>query len=139
MLKGVNSLSIFKLPHFVEDNGELVIIEGWVNVPFDIARVFVVRAPDGAIRGQHAHRRCSQFLTCPSGTIEVVCDDGRQVAEFVLSQPNEGLLVPAGIWSKQTYRGPQAALTVICDRRYEVGDYIRDYESFLDFRAGKPG
>jgi len=139
MLESVSSLKIVKLPHFFEDNGDLVVIERFVNVPFDIARVFVVRAPDGAIRGQHAHRKCSQFLTCPSGTIEVVCDDGRQVAEFVLSQPNEGLLVPAGIWSKQTYRGPQAALTVICDRRYEAEDYIRDYGGFLDFRAGKSG
>ena len=139
MLESVSSLKIVKLPHFFEDNGDLVVIEGFVNVPFDIARMFVVRAPDGAIRGQHAHRKCSQFLTCPSGTIEVVCDDGRQIAEFVLSHPNVGLLVPAGIWSQQTYRGPQAALTVLCDRQYEAADYIRDYGSFLDLRAGKSG
>ena len=137
MFESVSSLKIVRLPHFFEDNGDLVVIEGCVSVPFDIARVFVVRAPEGAIRGQHAHRRCSQFLTCPSGPIEVVCDDGRQIAEFVLNHPNVGLLVPAGIWSQQTYRGPQAALTVLCDRRYEAADYIRDYGSFLDFRAGK--
>jgi len=137
MFESVSSLKIVRLPHFFEDNGDLVVLEGSVNIPFDIARVFVVRAPEGAIRGQHAHRKCSQFLTCPSGTIEVVCDDGRQSAEFVLNYPNVGLLVPAGIWSQQTYRGPQAALTVLCDRRYEEADYIRDYGSFLDFRAGK--
>jgi len=139
MFESVVSLRIVKLPHFFEDNGDLVVIEGSINVAFDIARVFVVRAPDGAIRGQHAHRKCSQFLTCTSGAIEVVCDDGRQIAEFVLDHPNVGLLVPAGIWSQQTYRGPQASLTVLCDRRYEAADYIRDYGSFLDFRAGKSG
>lgn len=139
MFESVSSLKIVGLPHFIEDNGDLVVIEGCVNIPFDIARVFVVRAPDGAVRGQHAHRKCSQFLTSPSGTIEVVCDDGRQTAEFVLSHRNVGLLVPAGIWSKQTYRGPQATLTVLCDRRYEAADYIRDYGSFLDFRAERGG
>jgi len=139
MHDSVSFLKLVKLPHFFEDNGDLVVIEGCVSIPFDIARVFVVRAPDGAIRGQHAHRKCSQFLTCPSGSIEVVCDDGRQSAEFVLNHPSVGLLVPAGIWSQQTYRGPRAALTVLCDRRYEAADYIRDYGSFLDFRAGKSG
>jgi dTDP-4-dehydrorhamnose 3,5-epimerase-like enzyme len=87
---------------FREDNGDLVVIEGGVHVPFVIARLFVVRAHDGAIRGQHAHRECSQFLTCTSGTIEVLCDDGEQTAEFVLNEPNSGLLVPPKIWSQQT-------------------------------------
>ena len=139
MFESLSSLALVKLPHFFEDNGDLVVIEGLVDVPFAIGRVFVVRAPDGAIRGQHAHRRCSQFLTCLSGSIEVVCDDGRQTTEFILDHPNVGLLVPPGIWSQQTYRGPQAALSVLCDRRYEAADYIRDYTSFQAFRDEKSG
>jgi dTDP-4-dehydrorhamnose 3,5-epimerase-like enzyme len=134
MCESASSLKLVKLPLFFEDNGELVVIEGVVNVPFNIARVFLVRAPDGAVRGQHAHRECSQFLTCPSGTVEVICDDGEQTAEFVLDHPNMGLLVPRGIWSQQTYKGPHAALTVLCDRPYEAGDYIRHYQGFKEFR-----
>jgi hypothetical protein len=139
MYESVSSLKVVKIPHFFEDNGDLVVIESGVNIPFVIARVFVVRAPDGAMRGQHAHRECSQFLTCPMGTVEVLCDDGEQTAHFVLNHPNVGLLVPRGIWSQQTYRGPQAALTVLCDRRYEVDDYIRDYKRFQEFRFENAG
>ena len=134
MLETVDSLKLVNLPHFFEDNGDLVVIEGMINIPFAIARVFVVKAPDGAIRGQHAHRECSQFLTCPSGPIEVLCDDGQRTSEFVLNHPNLGLLVPPGIWAQQTYRGRYAALTVLCDRIYAADDYIRDYLIFQAFR-----
>jgi dTDP-4-dehydrorhamnose 3,5-epimerase-like enzyme len=130
----IQDVKLIKLPHHFEDNGDLVVMEELKNVPFLIARVFVVRAPDGAIRGQHAHRACTQFLTCPREVIEVECDDGERQAKFTLDHPNTGLLIPPGIWSQQTYLGKGAALTVLCDRRYEAEDYIREYDKFLSFR-----
>jgi hypothetical protein len=133
-LPTIDQVSLVKLPHYFEDNGDLVVMEGMINVPFAISRVFVVRAPDGGIRGQHAHRTCTQFLTCPREVIEVVCDDGERQVTFKLNHPNTGLLVPPGIWSQQTYLGRGAALTVLCDRHYEAADYIREYDEFLAFR-----
>jgi dTDP-4-dehydrorhamnose 3,5-epimerase-like enzyme len=123
-----------KLPHYFEENGDLVVMEGLVNVPFSIARVFVVRAPDGAVRGQHAHRACAQFFTCPRGSVSVLCDDGVRTVVYELNHPNVGLLVPPGIWSQQTYQGHGSALTVLCDRHYEAGDYIREYAEYLAYR-----
>jgi len=134
MLLTVDAVEIIKLPHHFEGNGDLVVMEGLTNIPFAIARVFVVRAPENAIRGQHAHRACTQFLTCPRGIVEVLCDDGKQKVSFVLEHPNVGLLVPPSIWSQQTYKVEGAALTVLCDRPYEVDDYIRSYPDYLDYR-----
>ena len=135
MIANIDDIKIIKLPHHFEDNGDLVVIEGLVNVPFLIARVFVVRAPNGAVRGQHAHLQCSQFLTCPTGIVEVSCDDGSRRATFTLYHPNIGLLVPPGIWAQQTYKGEGVALTVLCDRPYEPMDYIRIYDDFLVYRS----
>jgi dTDP-4-dehydrorhamnose 3,5-epimerase-like enzyme len=134
MVAHIQDVKLVKLPHHFEDNGDLVVMEELVHVPFLIARVFVVRAPDGAIRGQHAHRACTQFLTCPREVIEVECDDGERQAKFTLDHPNTGLLIPPGIWSQQTYLGKGAALTVLCDRKYEEEDYVREYDKFLSFR-----
>lgn len=134
MLTSIEEVRIIKLPHHFEDNGDLVVMEGEGIVPFAIKRVFVVRAPENAIRGQHAHRACTQFLTCPRGAVEVMCDDAECKTLFVLDHPNIGLLVPPGIWAQQTYRGSDAALTVLCDRHYEPDDYIRDYAAFLEYR-----
>ena len=130
----VGDLKFTKIPYFPDVNGSLAVVEGEVNIPFKISRVFLVSAADGAIRGDHAHRECSQFLICPSGVVEVLCDDGDQKKTFVLDHPQVGLLIPPGIWSKQTYRGALVSLTVLCDRGYEASDYIRNYDIFLDFR-----
>ena len=132
----ISSVYLVKLPHHFEDNGDLVVMEGLINVPFVIARVFVVRAPDGAVRGQHAHKACAQFLTCPRGKVEVNCSDGSQSAVFELVHPNIGLYIPPGIWAEQRYLTGNAALTVLCDRVYEPNDYIRDYFEYLDYRQG---
>ena len=134
MKNSIHSVKLLNLPHHFEDNGDLIVMEKLVNVPFEIARVFVVRAPEGAVRGQHAHKACSQFLTCPSGLVEVICDDGENTSTYLLGHPNMGLLIPAGIWAQQTYVLPNTILTVLCDRLYEVSDYIRDYEDFKLFR-----
>lgn len=136
MLASISSVELIELPHHKEENGDLVVMEGEAVVPFSIVRVFVVRAPEGAIRGQHAHRKCRQFLTCSKGVVEVKCDDGLRTARFVLDRAELGLLVPAGIWSEQTYTVDDSVLTVLCDRHYESNDYIRNYREFRTYRNG---
>ena len=131
----VTDLKLTKIPFFAHPNGELLVVQGEGTVPFSISRVFIVSARDCAVRGRHAHRECSQFLICPSGVVEVICDDGEHTKTFVLDSPDVGLLVPPGIWSEQTYRGALALLTVLCDRRFEETDYIRDYEAFQALRS----
>lgn len=130
----LSSVYLVKLPHYFENNGDLVVMEGLINVPFAIARVFVVRAPDGAVRGEHAHKACDQFLTCPRGSVVVSCTDGISTADFELDHPNIGLYIPSGIWAIQNYKTKDAALTVLCNRVYEEDDYIREYSDFLTYR-----
>ena len=137
-LKSIDSLSLITFPHHLEDNGSLIVMEELKNVPFKIARVFVVLASVGSIRGEHAHRLCSQLLTCPTGSIEVLCDDGSKQIKYFLNKPNLGLLLPPGIWAKQTYLDQNSVLTVLCDRPYEVDDYIRDYNEFKTYREIQP-
>lgn len=134
MLYPISAVRPIDLPHHMEDNGDLIVMEALIHVPFAIARVFVVRAPTGAIRGQHAHRACAQFFTCPTGSVAVLCDDGSKIATYILDRPNVGLLVPPSIWAQQTYQAPGSILTVVCDRPYEANDYIRDYEAFKEHR-----
>jgi dTDP-4-dehydrorhamnose 3,5-epimerase-like enzyme len=133
MAKPLNSISLIDLPHHFEDNGDLIVIEGNKHIPFSIARVFVVRAPKNEIRGQHAHKQCTQFLICHSGSIEVICDDGENITNYLLDRPNFGLMIPPGIWAQQTYLTDNSVLTVLCDRPYEAEDYIRQYDEFKTY------
>lgn len=132
----LRSVRRIEAPFFEADNGDLSVFEAGGAVPFTIARVFVVRAGVGAVRGMHAHKECAQLMTCSSGAIVVECDDSTKKERHVLDRPNIALLVPAGIWAQEVYREPHTVLTVLCDRPYAAEDYIRDYDDFMSYRRG---
>jgi hypothetical protein len=123
-----------ELERHVRDDGELVVVEQGTSISFPVLRMFIVRASEGAVRGRHAHKLCSQLLVCVHGTIEVECDDGVDRRTFLLDMPNKGLLVPPSIWASETYVVASSVLTVLCDRHYEADDYLRSYEQFLVWR-----
>jgi hypothetical protein len=130
----VSDLRMTELPLHVRGDGELSVVEGCNHIPFPIARIFIVKAPMGAVRGKHAHKHCTQFMICPEGAVEVVCDDGTSRKAFLLNRGDQGLLVPPSIWAEETPRQERSVLLVLCDRPYEVNDYILDYAEFLDGR-----
>ena len=137
MINSVKDVRIINLPTDFSENGDLTVMEGSKHVPFSIARVFVVRATEGSIRGLHAHKFCTQFLTCPYGIVEVICDDSDVTTTFKLDNPGVGLLIPPGIWAHQRYVRNNSVLTVLCDRIYEANDYIREYLVFKEYRGIK--
>jgi hypothetical protein len=125
------------LPRHVRDDGEVVVAESATGVPFAIARLFALRAPVGAVRGRHAHRRCAQFMICLNGAVEVEVDDGAEKRVFALASSDRALLVPPSIWNVVTFREPQSVVAVLCDRPYEFEDYVRDYADFVRWRKGE--
>jgi hypothetical protein len=131
----LTDVSLINLPRHSQRAGELVVVEHAVSLPFAAVRMFTVTAPQGAERGRHAHRRCSQFMICVHGAIEIGCEDGRDRRNFVLDRGHLALFVPPTIWTTVVYREPGSVLAVLCDRPYEPDDYIRDYAKFLSFRA----
>ena len=127
----LQTISIIQFPIHKASNGDIIVMEN-EDVPFSIARVFVVQGSKGAIRGQHAHKECSQVLVCSNGHIDVVCDDGKKTKNYSLNSPNIGLFIPPGIWSQQSYKESSAA-TVLCDQKYNEAEYIRIYDEFVDY------
>ncbi len=130
----LDAVRTIELPRHARPDGEVVVAEGGSVVPFAIARMFTVKAPGGANRGEHAHRQCSQFMICVHGIIDIACDDGRSRRIFALDRSNLALVVPPTIWNTVMFRGGDSVLAVLCDRAYEEHDYIRDYAEFLAFR-----
>lgn len=132
----VSDARLLELPHHAREDGEVVVAEVMAHVPFTIARLFTVRAPLDTQRGKHAHRRCTQFMICVHGAIEIVCDDGSGKCAFTLNRGNLALHVPPGIWNTVIFHKEDSVLAVLCDRSYEEEDYIRDYDAFISFRQG---
>jgi len=132
----MKNIRLINLDCYKETDGDLIVAEEHSdNVPFSIARIFIVRADKGSIRGRHAHRECTQLLICTNGTVQVSCDDGKQTSTYILNEANYGLLIKPGIWAEQRYIKENTVLTVLCDLPYEEGDYIRNYEDFLEYKC----
>jgi dTDP-4-dehydrorhamnose 3,5-epimerase-like enzyme len=129
----MTTATLVNFPKHAEDNGVVYVYEGGRHVPFEIQRVFTVTARKGDTRGDHAHKTCAQLLVCVSGRIRVICDNGLIKSEHMLENMETGLLVPAGVWATQEYTTDDAVLMVLCDRRYEAEDYIRDSGDFRKF------
>jgi dTDP-4-dehydrorhamnose 3,5-epimerase-like enzyme len=107
------------------------------DVPFPVHRFFVVYAvPSSHVRGEHAHKRCIQYLIAVSGSIRVLIDDGQTREEILLDSPTKGLLIPPMVWATQFHYTADAVLLVFASDPYDPEDYIRDYEEFLRLLGG---
>jgi hypothetical protein len=135
-LATVAAVRLIELPRYSRDDGEVVVAQVAAQVAFPIARVFTVTAPLDALRGEHAHIRCTQFMLCVHGAVEIVCDDGREKSTFHLNRNNLALCVPPAIWNNIFFRHDESVVMVLCDRPFEEDDYLRDYSEFLAFRKG---
>jgi dTDP-4-dehydrorhamnose 3,5-epimerase-like enzyme len=134
-MHALSELKIIQLGRFTSPNGELIVAEVEKHIPTAIKRAFAIRAGLNAIRGQHAHRRCTQILVCLHGAVRVICDDGRDRQVVELNQPDQALLIPPSIWAEQLYLESPTILLVLCDRLFDEADYIRDRKEFEQYRA----
>lgn len=128
----VKGVQIVRLPAFIDMRGSLVVGEIEKQISFKIARFFIVHdVPSQKVRGEHAHRTCSQFLVCSHGKCSVVVDNGLARQEILLDRPSHGLLIPPMIWATQYNYSPDAVLLVLASHVYDAEDYIRDYDEYL--------
>jgi acetyltransferase-like isoleucine patch superfamily enzyme len=129
----VKGVALHRLPLRRDLRGSLAVGEFPREIPFTPRRYFVVfDVPGSEIRGEHAHRTCHLFLVCVRGAVSVLVDDGAQREEFRLDHPTLGLHLPPMVWGVQYKHSPDAVLLVFASDYYDAGDYIRDYQEFLD-------
>lgn len=133
----VKGVIVHRLPVFEDFRGSLSVGEFPKQVPFLPKRYFVCfDVPGKDVRGEHAHRRCQQFLVCLRGSLSVVVDDGRSSEEIVLDRPSLGLYVPPMTWAVQYQYSADGLLLVFASELYDPADYIRDYDEFLSAVGG---
>lgn len=116
--------------------GSLSVGEFAEDLPFVPQRLFMVYdVPSQEVRGEHAHKKCHQFLICTRGSVRVLLDDGTNRREYTLDHPDQGIHVPPMVWGTQYKYSPDAMLLVLASHTYDNDDYIRDYTSFLEFKS----
>lgn len=134
----VRGVTLHSLRNVLDVRGNLTAAEFGEDVPFDAKRFFLINdVPSVESRGEHAHFRCAQFLIAVKGSLHVVADDGARREEFVLDKPTLGLFLPPMVWGIQYRYSFDAVLLVIASEHYDSGDYIRDYDDFLNLTRSR--
>ena len=120
---------------FSDNRGFLSVVEGGIDIPFEIKRVYYLYLVPEVARGAHAHKQLQQLMVATSGSVHVTIDDGRNKKTFLLDKPWKGLLVAPGMWRTLDDFSGGAVCMVLASEKYQAEDYIRDYQEFLKYKG----
>ena len=114
-----------------DERGKLVVVEGNMNIPFEIKRVFYIYGSDNeVVRGQHANRESEFVLINVGGTSKVRIDNGHSEAVIELNKPMMGLYIPTMVWKDMYDFSEDSILLVLASTHYDGNEYIRNYEDY---------
>ena len=121
-----------KIKSFKSVSGKLIPVSFDKKFPFSIKRIFFLYGIKKKIRGDHAHKKCSQFVFPVLGRIEVNYVTKKENKTILLnSKKNEGYLLKPKTWCKIKFLTQNAILLVACDMEYDFNDYIENFSDFL--------
>ncbi len=122
---------IIELPEMGDERGNLVIIEGNQDIPFEIKRVFYMYGTDSTmVRGSHANRKSEFVLINVAGSTKIKIDDGFSTAVVELNKPRMGIYIPAMLWKDMYDFSDDSVLLVLSNEHYDDSEYIRDYDEY---------
>ncbi len=128
------NIRLIQIPKIEEPRGNLSVIENDC-IPFVMKRVYYLYdVPSGAERGGHAHKNLQQFLIALSGSFDVVLHNGKEQKTVTLNKPNVGLLIESGTWRELNNFSSGAVCLVLASEVYLEEDYIRDFDTFLEYK-----
>jgi dTDP-4-dehydrorhamnose 3,5-epimerase-like enzyme len=117
----------------IDERGSLVILEENKQIPFEVKRLYYMYGIDSEqSRGFHAHKALTQMAFVIQGKCQMLMDDGVNKVDVCLDSPQKGLLIEPMIWHVMTEFSDNCILMVLADGLYDEGDYIRDYNEFVE-------
>jgi len=129
---------IIDLPKFEDPRGNLSFIEENKHIPFKIERTYwIYDVPGGQVRGGHAFKEQQEFIVALSGSFDVVVKDGKNETRYSLNRSYYGLYIEAGLWRQMENFSTNSLALVLSSTHYKAGDYIHDFEEYIQYRNGR--
>ena len=130
-LRTVDDVELLHLPRIADPRGQLTVVEGGRQVPFDIARVFYLYdVPGGESRAGHANKTLQELIVAASGSFDVVVDDGRRIKRWSLNRSYFGLYLPGMLWRQLDNFSSGSVCLVLASDNYDENDYYRSYDEY---------
>lgn len=136
-MHNLNFVKMLDFPQLGDERGELIVVEGGIEIPFDIKRVFYIcGTKKGVVRGQHANKKTEFILINVAGSSKVRVQDGSgNEATFVLNKPNTGIYLPKMVWKDMFDFSEDSVLLCLASEHYDANEYIRDYDEYIKLVA----
>ena len=115
-----------------DDRGRLVIVEGNMDIPFDIRRIFYIYGSDNnVIRGQHANLKTEFVLINVAGRSKIKVKDGLgQEIVYNLNKPHMGIYLPSMVWKDMYDFSNDSVLLCLASEHYDENEYVRDFTEY---------
>jgi len=123
---------VLEFPQKGDNRGQLVIVEGTMDVPFEIKRIFYMYGSDPeVVRGRSANRKSEFVLINVAGTSKIKVDNGEESKVIELNHPHMGVYIKTMVWKDMYDFSEDSVLLVLASEHYDKEEYIRDYDAFL--------
>ena len=129
---------IFSFKKFKKISGKLLPITFNNKFPIKVKRIFIIYGKKNYIRGDHAHKKCSQVFFPIMGKIKISMKYKKTEKSVNLNNKgSKALLVPPRIWSRVEFLKNNSVVLVLTDYEYDFKDYIETYKEFIAFQKNK--
>ena len=131
----MKSPKIINFKKFTKTSGKLLPITFNNKFPINVKRIFVIYGKKNYIRGDHAHKKCSQVFFPIIGKIKISMKYKKTEKSINLSHKgSKALLVPPRIWNRLEFLKNNSVVLVLTDYEYDFKDYIETYKEFIAFQ-----
>ena len=94
-MKKIKKIKKIKIKNFVSSSGKLTPITFNKKIPMKIKRIFFLHGTKNKIRGDHAHKKCSQLFIAISGKMILEVRTPLIRKKFIIDEKNKyGVFVP---------------------------------------------
>ena len=115
-----------------DDRGSLTAVEGALDIPFAIRRIFYMHHVTSD-RGGHAHIDTDQVLIPIHGRLTVRLTYGRESAEYVMDDCTKGLYIPRLYFTEMFDFTPETVCLVLSSTHYDMGRSLRSMDAYLAY------
>ena len=131
-MSNMERIRLLEFKEHGDEKGNLIVIEGNQDIPFEIKRAFYIYGSDSkVIRGQHANRKTEFVLVNVAGRSKIKIKDGKgNEVVYSLNRPKTGLFIPAMIWKEMYDFSEDSVLLCLASEHYDDSEYIREYSSY---------
>lgn len=127
-----------KIKLFKGISGELIPISFNKKFPFSIKRIFFIRGIKNKMRGDHAHKKCSQLFMAVSGKMILNIKTPHLKKSFLIGKNSKyAVLVPPKYWCSIKFIEKKSILVVMNDRYYEFDDYLETFDEYKKYLLKK--